>query len=607
MTPLGKNPLRIEDYALIGDCETAALVGRDGSIDWLCWPCFDSGACFAALVGTRDNGRWRIAPVDATARVTRHYRDGTMILVTRFETDDGVVELIDCMPQHDLTSSVLRLVVGISGRVRMAMDLTLRFDYGSSIPWVTRLDDGALRAIAGPDMTVLRTPVALRPEGMAHVADFEVEAGQRVPFALTWLPSWNGAPPVLDVEREIEASYAAWCEWSSACKIGGPWAPIVLRSLLTLKTLTYAPTGGMVAAPTTSLPEFIGGERNWDYRYCWLRDATMTLHALMRGGRYDEARAWRDWLLRAAAGAPAQLQIMYGIRGERRLPEWEAGWLPGYEGSVPVRIGNAAAQQVQLDVYGEVIATLYNARVGGLARDDASWALECALVNHVGEVWREPDEGLWEVRGPRQHFTFSKAMCWLALDRAVKSVERFGLPGDVESWRALRDEIHHDVCTRGFDSSRGHFTQAYGDGLLDGSLLLLPQIGFLPIDDPRITGTIDAIEKRLVVDGFVLRYDTGRTLDGLPPGEGAFLACSFWLVDAMTMQGRIDEATELFERLIGLANDVGLLAEEYDPHAKRQLGNFPQAFSHVALVNSAYNLLRGGRPLHEQAAGTSTR
>ncbi|GIL40921.1 glycoside hydrolase family 15 protein [Roseiterribacter gracilis] len=597
----------IESYALIGDRETAALVGKDGSIDWLCWPRFDSGACFAALVGTRDNGRWRIAAADQAARITRTYRDGTMILVTRFETDTGIVELVDCMPQHDPASSVLRLVVGIRGTVRMQLDLTIRFDYGSSIPWITRLEDGALRAVAGPDMVVLRTPVELVAQDLAHVATFDVKAGQRVPFALTYVPSWNGAPPVLDAEREIEKSEAAWRVWSSGCNIDGPWAPAVLRSLLTLKTLTYEPTGGMVAAPTTSLPEFIGGERNWDYRFCWLRDASLTLHALMRGGRFDEARDWRDWLLRAVAGAPAQLQIMYGIRGERRLGEWTVDWLDGYANSKPVRVGNAAAQQLQLDVYGEVIGTLYNARVGGLARNDASWALECALIEHVSKIWREPDEGLWEVRGPRRHFTFSKAMCWLAFDRAVKSVEKFDLPGDVERWRTIRDEIHQDVCDKAYDAARGHFTQSYGDGLLDGSLLLLPQIGFLPIDDPRIATTIAAIERHLMVEGYVLRYRTDQTQDGLPPGEGAFLACSFWLADAMTMQGRLDEATALFERLLGLANDVGLLAEEYDPRAKRHLGNFPQAFSHVALVNTAYNLLRGGRPLHQQAAGTSAK
>jgi GH15 family glucan-1,4-alpha-glucosidase len=598
---------RIEEYALIGDRETAALVGRDGAIDWLCWPRFDSGACFAALLGTSDNGRWRIAPEDEPIHVTRSYRDGTMILVTRFETESGIVELVDCMPQHDHASSLLRLVVGISGRVRIKVDFTIRFDYGSSIPWMTRLDDGALRAVAGPDMTVLRTTIALKPVGFEHSATFDVETGQRVPFALSYVPSWNGLPSAPDVEQEIEKSEAAWRAWSAGCNVEGPWAGAMLRSLLTLKTLTFEPTGGMVAAPTTSLPEHIGGPRNWDYRFCWLRDASLTLHALMRGGRYDEARDWRDWLLRAVAGAPAQLQIMYGIRGERRLGEWDVGWLPGYENSAPVRVGNAAAQQLQLDVYGEVIGTLYNARLGGLARNDASWALERALIEHVGKIWRQPDEGLWEVRGPRRHFTFSKAMCWLALDRAVKSVEKFGMPGDAARWAATRDEIHADICANAYDQARGHFTQSYGDGLLDGSLLLLPQMGFLPIGDPRIEGTIAAIERHLVVDGFVLRYDTGRTLDGLPPGEGAFLACSFWLADAMAMQGRFDEATALFERLLGLANDVGLLAEEYDPRAKRHLGNFPQAFSHVALVNTAYNLLRSGRPLHEQAAGESTK
>jgi GH15 family glucan-1,4-alpha-glucosidase len=598
----------IESYALIGDCETAALVGLDGSIDWLCWPRFDSGACFARLLGEEKHGFWRIAPDEKVLRVTRRYRDDSMVLETRFECENGTVLLVDCMPPRNGASSVTRLVIGCSGRVRMRMTLRLRFDYGHNVPWVRRLQDGTLQAVSGPDSVYLRTPTPHHGQGLSTVGSFDIGAGARIPFALTYTHSWLPPPKAPDVEKAIAASDKFWRVWCGHCSFGGRWNDAVRRSLLTLKALTYAPTGGIVAAPTTSLPEQIGGARNWDYRYCWLRDATLTLFALMRGGTYDEAKAWREWLLRAAAGSPNQMQIMYGIRGERRLPEWQMDWLPGYDGSSPVRVGNAAATQLQLDVYGEVIGALYQARVGGLGADAASWALERAVIEHIAKAWREPDDGIWEVRGGgRRHFTYSKAMCWYAIDRAVKTVEQFGVPGDVERWRALRDEIHEDVCTHGYDASRGHFTQSYGAGLLDGSLLLLPQIGFLPIDDPRIEGTIRAIEKHLVVDGFVLRYDTKCTEDGLPPGEGAFLACSFWLADAMAMQGRFDEAEALFGRLVGLANDVGLLAEEYDSHGRRQVGNFPQAFSHVALVNTAFNLHRRAETLHAQARGADAR
>jgi GH15 family glucan-1,4-alpha-glucosidase len=594
-------PLRIEDYALIGDCETAALVGRDGSIDWLCWPRFDSGACFAALLGGPEHGRWLVAPRDPVAVTGRRYRPGTLVLETDFETAEGAVTLIDFMPLRGEASDIVRLVVGRRGRVAMRTELVMRFEYGSIVPWVTRAEDRSLRAVAGPDMLALWTTVPVHGEDMHTVGDFVVTEGARVPFTLARSPSHLPPPPPIDPEAALADTEAFWRAWSDRCEPAGEWSEAVRRSLVTLKALTYRPTGGIVAAATTSLPERLGGARNWDYRFCWVRDATLTLLALMNAGYYDEARAWRDWLLRAVAGSPAQMQIMYGIAGERRLTEREVPWLPGYEGSRPVRIGNAAHGQLQLDVYGEVMDALHQARRDGLAAGAADWTLQRALLKHLGAVWREPDEGIWEVRGPRQHFTYSKVMAWVAFDRAVRDAEAFALEGPVEDWRRLRDEIHEDVCRHGYDPGLDAFVQAYGSRRLDASLLLLPVVGFLPPEDPRVRGTVAAIERHLVADGLVRRYDTAATDDGLPPGEGAFLACSFWLVDAYVLQGRTAEARRLFERLLALRNDVGLLAEEYDPRAGRLVGNFPQAFSHLALVETAYNLTRTDKPAEQRA------
>ena len=588
---------RIEDYALIGDCETAALVARDGSIDWLCWPRFDSAACFAALLGSPGHGRWRIAPADPKPRIRRQYRDGTLVLETVFETAEGEVAIVDFMPIRESYSDLVRLVVGRRGRVAMEMDLVLRFDYGASVPWVTKLEgENGLRAIAGPDMVVLRTPVALKGHDLKTTARFEVDAGQTVPFVMTHCPSHFKVPQALDPGPALSETEAFWRSWSDRCEVTGEWSEPVRRSLITLKALIYAPTGGIVAAPTTSLPEQLGGVRNWDYRICWLRDATLTLLALMDAGYYEEAVAWREWLARAVAGSPEQTQIMYGLAGERRLPEWTIGWLPGYEGSAPVRVGNAAATQLQIDVYGEVMDALHQARKGGLAGHDASWNIQCTLIEHLSKIWNEPDEGIWEVRGPRRHFTHSKIMAWVALDRAVKAVEMFGLPGPVDRWKALCRRIHDDVCRRGYDERLGSFVQSYGSTELDASLLMIPLTGFLPASDPRMIGTVAAIERDLVHDGLVRRYHTTRADDGLPPGEGAFLACSFWLADNLALQGRWQEARELFERLLALRNDVGLLSEEYDTTARRLVGNFPQAFSHIALLSTAYNLSQPAKP-----------
>jgi len=584
-------PSRIEDYALIGDQKAAALVGRDGSIDWLCWPRFDSEACFAALLGTKEHGRWKIAPRDETARVTRSYRGNTLILETRFEAKEGAATVVDFMPLAPDRASIVRLVIGQRGRIEMTTELVLRFSYGAVVPWVTRLEDNTLRAIAGPDMAVLRTPVELVGQNLTTVGNFTVAAGDTVPFVLTYGPSHLPPPAPLDPQAALKDTQSKWEDWSGSCRPAGHCAGAVMRSLITLKALTYSPTGGIVAAPTTSLPERIGGVRNWDYRFCWLRDATLTLLALMNAGYQDEARDWRDWLLRAVAGSPDQLQIMYGIAGERRLTEWEVPWLPGYEGSRPVRIGNAAHGQLQLDVFGEVMDALHQARCHSLAATESGWDVQREFLRHLEEIWREPDEGIWEVRGDRQHFTYSKAMAWVAFNRAVKSVDKFGLDGPVEKWRDIAEEIHAEVCARGFDRELGSFVQSYGSKQLDASLLLLPLVGFLPSSDPRITGTIKAIEQRLIVDGFVMRYDTGQVHDGLPAGEGAFLACSFWLVDAYVLQGRFKEARRLFDRLLALGNDVGLFSEEYDFHTGRLVGNFPQAFTHIALVESAFNLL----------------
>ena len=598
--------MRIEDYALIGDCHSAALVGRDGSIDWLCWPRFDSPACFAALLGEERNGRWKIAPVGEIRSVKRAYREDTLVLETGFETAQGAVALIDFMPVRGQHCNLVRIVKGLRGRVPMEMQMILRFDYGASVPWVTRLQEGdeapyGVRAIAGPDMAVLRADVPVKGEDLTTVSRFEVGEGDSLAFVLSHGASHLPPPPAIDPQHALRATEEFWTHWSRRCKARGDWAGHVRRSAITLKALTYAPTGGVLAAPTTSLPERLGGVRNWDYRFCWLRDATFMLLGAMNAGYYGEAEAWREWLLRAVAGSPEQIQIMYGIAGERRLTELEIPWLAGYEGSAPVRTGNAAASQLQLDVYGEVMDVLYQACKGGLAGSEATWGVQSALLAHLETIWRSADEGLWEVRGPRRHFTHSKIMCWVAFDRAVKLVEQFGMKGPVERWRELRARIHADVCANGFDAARGAFVQSYGAKALDASLLLIPITGFLPADDPRVIGTVRAIEKDLVVDGLVRRYHTHQADDGLPPGEGVFLACSFWLADNLLLQGRREEARRLFERLLALRNDVGLLAEEYDPAARRFLGNFPQAFSHVALVNTAMNLGEAEKPAEQRA------
>jgi GH15 family glucan-1,4-alpha-glucosidase len=593
---------RIEDYALLGDCETAALVGRNGSIDWLCWPRFDSAACFAALLGGADHGRWLIAPAGGQTANRRRYRDGTMILESDFDTPEGSVTLVDFMPLRGTCSDLVRMVVGRRGRVSMKMELIIRFDYGSVVPWVSRLSDGAVRAIAGPDMVVLRTDLPTHGEGLSTVADFTVAAGETASFVLTYGPSHQPAPHSVSPTAALADTEKFWTEWASRCTYHGEWSDAVARSLLTLKALTYRPTGGIVAAPTTSLPEKIGGTRNWDYRYCWLRDATLTLLTLMDSGYYGEAEAWRNWLLRSIAGSPDQVQIMYGLSGERHLTEREIRWLPGYERSHPVRVGNAAYAQLQHDVFGEVGDALHQARSGGIPIDSEAWHLQRALTEHVETVWQKPDYGVWEVRGDPQHFTHSKVMAWVAVDRAVKSAERFGLDGSVDRWRGLRAAIHEEVCREAYDADLGSFVQAYGSKQLDASLLQIPLVGFLPPSDPRIRGTIEAIERRLTVDGLVIRYDTRETDDGLPPGEGAFLACSFWLADNLVLMGRRDDARARFERLLTLRNDVGLLAEQYDPRLRRQVGNFPQAFSHLALVDTALNLARVDGPSVERPA-----
>jgi GH15 family glucan-1,4-alpha-glucosidase len=584
--------LRIEDYALIGDTHTAALVGRDGSVDWLCLPRFDSGACFAALLGTPEHGRWLLAP-NPTAAVTSQswrYQPGTLVLENDLETAEGAVRIIDFMPPRETMPDVVRLVVGLRGQVRMQMELVMRMDYGEAIPWVRR-EDHMLRAIAGPDALILRTPVETVGKAMTTVADFTVNEGDRVPFVLTWFASHEHTPRAVDPERALRETVEYWTGWGgSVSGIQGPWRDAVRRSLITLKALTYAPTGGIVAAATTSLPERLGGVRNWDYRYCWVRDATLTLDALMQCGCREEAVSWRQWLLRAAAGAPDQLQIMYGPAGERRLPEFELDHLPGYEGSRPVRVGNAAARQFQLDVYGELMDAMDRARHHGINESKWSWALQQTVMNFVEEHWSDPDEGIWEVRGPRRPFVHSRVMAWVAADRAVKGVEQYDLKGPVDRWRKLRRAIHLDVTENGFDAAKGAFTQYYGTDTLDASVLLIPLVGFLPPSDPRVKSTVEAIERELVVDGFVRRYQNEAGVDGLPGGEGAFLACSFWLAENLALIGRFDDARALFERLLGVANDLGLLAEEYDPIAKRLVGNYPQAFSHVGLVNTARNL-----------------
>lgn len=581
---------RIEDYALIGDCETAALVGRNGSIDWLCWPAFDSDACFAAILGTDKNGRWLIAPGEEATSISRRYLGNTLILETRFETESGTVALIDFMPPRGKASDIVRLVRGVSGTVKMRMELVIRFGFGVDIPWVRRIDH-SLMAIAGQDMTVLRTPVETRGEDLTTVSDFEVREGETVPFVLTYGPSHLDPPEPIDPEIALQETEKFWNEWCRQCTSDGDYHDLILRSLITLKALTFGPTGGIVAAPTTSLPEKLGGARNWDYRFCWLRDATFTLLALMNSGYTEEALAWHNWLLRAAAGSPSNMQIMYGIWGQRRLLEWEASWLDGYEGAKPVRVGNAAHAQLQLDVYGELIDAFHQSRMAKLKLDDeTTWSLECAVLQHLAEVWDQPDHGIWERRGQPQHYVFSKVMTWVAFDRGIKSAETFGFKAPVLHWRALREAIHRDVCNQGFDAEENAFVESYGSKMLDASVLLLPAVGFLSPDDPRIRGTIAAVEKHMMRDGFVLRHDPREISGETQPIEGAFLACTLWLADAHVLTGDLDKAQVLLDRVVGIANDVGLLAEEYDSDAKRQTGNFPQALTHIALINTAHNL-----------------
>jgi GH15 family glucan-1,4-alpha-glucosidase len=597
---------RIEDYAVIGNCETLALVGRDGSIDWLGLPRFDSAACFSALLGDPRHGRWLVAPVADRYTASRRYRGESLILETTFETDTGVAVVIDFMSRRDGVSDLVRIVRGVKGSLAMHTDLVVRFEYGAVVPWVSRRDDGRLELTAGPDRLLLETPVPVRGRDFRTVGEFDVGAGSDIVFTLTWSPSYRPAPAPLAAMDALAEVERFWADWMSRFDRASEWPDAIRRSLLTLKALSHHETGGIVAAGTTSLPEKIGGSRNWDYRFCWLRDATLTLYALIGAGFVDEARMWRQWLLRAVAGSPEDLQIMYGVAGERRLVEYQVPWLPGYEGSAPVRIGNAAAGQIQLDVYGEVLDALYVGRRAGLSENDASWALECALIEHLATIWDKPDDGIWEVRGGRRHFTHSKVMAWVAFDRAVRSSEEFDLQAPLPRWRAIRDTIHREVCAQGFDASRNAFVQSFGASALDASLLLMPLVGFLPASDPRVSGTVQAIERNLMRDGFVQRYRTSEVADGLPPGEGVFLACSFWLADNYVLQRRLAEARELFVRLLSLRNDVGLLAEEYDPIEKRQLGNFPQAFSHLALINTARSLTSAEGPVHQRAAGSST-
>ncbi|WOJ90269.1 glycoside hydrolase family 15 protein [Methylocapsa polymorpha] len=593
--------LNIEDYAIIGDCETAALVGRDGSIDWLCWPRFDSAACFANLLGEPENGRWRIWPIDPAAKVARRYRGHTMILDTLIETAEGFAIVTDFMPMKIRGTHLIRLVRGVRGSVRLRTELVIRFDYGSVAPWVHRDEEGSLIAVAGPDLLVLRASTPLHPDGLTHVGEFTVAEGESVEFTLSYGLSYQDAPRAIDPYKALEQTERTWLAWSKTFEHAGPWSEAAIRSLLTLRALIFQPSGGIVAAPTTSLPERLGGGRNWDYRFCWLRDATFTLLALMNAGYVNEADKWRKWLIRALGGEPSLVQILYGIAGERRAAERTLPWLSGYAASQPVRVGNAAADQLQLDIYGEVLDVFYHSRRAGLAPDGDDWALQIELLKHLEIVWEEPDEGIWEVRGGRRHFTYSKVMVWVAFDRAVKSVEEFGLEGPLDHWRALRQRIHDDVCRNGFDPEQGAFTQSYGVKELDASVLLIALVGFLPPEDPRVRSTVEAVERELMVDGLLRRYDPHAGVDGLPGGEGAFLACSFWLVDNLVLLGRTDDARRLFERLLALRNDLGLLAEEYDPLEKRFVGNFPQAFSHIALINSAYNLAHTYKPCEQRS------
>ncbi len=587
------------DHALIGDFETAALVSREGCIDWLCWPSFASPACFAELLGDSANGHWSIHPV-SQAKCTRRYRERTLILETTFETHEGSVQLVDFMPSRGRHSDVVRLLTGIRGRVAMRTELLLRFDYGRSVPWVRQLQDGSIRAISGPNLAVLRTDAQLETDKGDIRGEFTVNKGETVAFVLTYGESYRDLPAPIDPHKALQDTEKFWTDWIGQQSFTGEYADVVRRSLITLKALIYRPTGGIVAAPTTSLPEQIGGSRNWDYRYCWLRDATFTLLALMNAGYYEEARAWREWLTRAAAGSPDQLQIMYGIRGDRDLLEWEVSWLPGYRNSKPVRVGNAASEQLQLDVYGEIADALLHAHLGGMKAHTHDLDLLSALTHHLSDIWQLPDSGIWETRGGKKQFTYSKVMAWVAFDRSIKHAEHFGLVGNVKVWRQIREKIHQEVCREGWNQQLGSFTQSYGSKELDASLLLLPIVGFLPVSDPRMVSTVDAIQKRLMRNGLLLRYDTGTSEDGLPAGEGAFLACTFWLVQVLSLLGRRDEARSKFEELLALRNDVGLLAEEYDPRGRRLVGNFPQALSHISLVNAALELTQGDTAEHRR-------
>jgi GH15 family glucan-1,4-alpha-glucosidase len=583
-------PGRLEDYALIGDCETAALVDRNGSIDWLCWPNFSSEACFASLLGTEDNGYWKLSPCDGEWKTTaRRYRDHTLILETTFEHAEGSIRLIDFMPVRERFSDVVRIIEGIRGKLDIRMELALRFDYGRTVPWVTRIDNG-VRAIAGPHLALLHASVPVHGEDLKTVADFTVSRGDRIWFTLTYGGSHLPDPEPIDARQALKDTEKFWLRWSSRLKFQGNYRDAVERSLMALKAMTFRPTGGVVAAVTTSLPEALGGVRNWDYRYCWLRDTTFTLLALTNGGYFDEAEAWQNWLLRALAGSPEQVQIMYGLKGERQLVEWEVDWLPGYENSRPVRIGNAASMQVQVDIYGEVLDCFYHAQHSLSRHSERDFRVLVLLLEHLETIWQEPDEGIWETRGGAQHFTYSKIMAWVAFDRAVLLAQQLNYAGPIEKWSALRDAIHQQICARAFNEKKNSFVQAYDSEELDASLLLMPLVGFLPGSDPRVKGTVEAIERELMPDGLVLRYDTSKVQDGLPPGEGVFLACSFWMVSSLKAIGRLDEARALFERLLTLRNDLGLLSEEYDVNRKRLVGNFPQAFSHIALVNSAFDL-----------------
>jgi len=582
--------LPLEDYAMIGDTHTAALVGRDGSIDWLCLPRFDSGACFAALLGEPSHGRWLLSPT-GRFRTRRRYRHETLVLETEHETDGGAVRVTDFMTPRRAQARVVRIVEGLRGVVAMKSELRLRFDYGLAVPWMRPTTHG-IRAVAGPDAVDLRTDAPVDVITGVATSDLRIAAGERVSFVLTWHRSHEAPPPKIDPMDALRSTVRYWTRWASRCGYRGEWRDAVMRSLITLKALTYRPTGGIVAAPTTSLPEELGGARNWDYRYCWLRDATFTLYSLLMAGYDDEAESWREWLLRAVAGDPRDLRIMYGIAGERRVPELDLEWLPGYDASLPVRIGNDASRQFQLDVYGEVLDLLHQASREGLPHEAAAWDIELRIMEVLESAWREPDEGIWEVRGGRRQFVHSKVMAWVGVDRAIRDVELFGFDGPVDRWRALRDEIHQEVCREGFDAEMGSFTQSYGSGTLDAALLMMPLVGFLPVDDPRVSGTIAAIEQRLMTDGFVRRYDTETHVDGLPGSEGAFIPCTCWLADCMALQGRETEARALFEGVLDVRNDVGLLSEEYDTSRRRLVGNFPQAFSHVSLIGTARNLSR---------------